>query len=317
MIIAGLAFRMFGPDPYKPMGKLVEVNGTKFHILATGKKSNKPTLVIENGAGLSTEYYHWLSEGLKDSMRVVRYDRAGLGYSESNDTPRNPETIAKELHALLKAAGETPPYILAGHSFGGPYTRVFTQLYPKEVVALFLLDATHPEQAERFNAAPKSSFRFKSVIWGLNVATFFSNTGVLGLLQHFTGPVFAAEGLPDEINARTRDYLLNGKCLDTYTKETQNYHDGLQRAKKASYFDSIPVRVFTAVEINRASFIKRGIDPDKYLEEIVNAHKEYTQLSTNGKQFLIDGNHNTIFSKKENATIICNEVLAVLEELNK
>lgn len=43
--------------------------------------------IIEAGSGMATEYYHWLSEGLKDSVRVGRYDRAGIGYSEARDTP--------------------------------------------------------------------------------------------------------------------------------------------------------------------------------------------------------------------------------------
>jgi len=72
---------------------------------------------------MATEYYHWLSEGLKDSMRVIRYDRTGIGYSEASNTPRTPETIAHELHQLLEEAGESPPYIMAGHSLGGPYIR--------------------------------------------------------------------------------------------------------------------------------------------------------------------------------------------------
>lgn len=315
IILAGLIFRLVGPEPHQPEGEFVEVNGVQFHINISGEKNSKPTLVIEGGGGLSTEYYHWLSKGLEDSLRVVRYDRAGLGYSEASDTPRDAETIARELHQLLEEAGESPPYILAGHSLGGPYIRVFTQLYPNEVVGLVLIDATHPDQATRFNAAPESSFRFKSAIWGLKVGVFFADAGVLGLLESFSQPMFAAEGLPDELNERTRDYLRDGKCLRAYSRELKNYHKTLKQAKEANQFGAIPVRVFTAIEINKESYRERGIDPDKYLNEIIEAHKEYTTLSSNGKQFLIDGNHNTTFTKKENADIICKEVLQLLDEI--
>ncbi|MDH7444804.1 alpha/beta fold hydrolase [Aquimarina sp. 2201CG14-23] len=317
IILAGLVFRLFGPEPHKPIGALVDIDGVKFHVNSTGKKNNKPTLVIEGGGGLSTEYYHWLSEGLKDSLRVVRYDRAGVGYSELSDSPRDLETIAKELHTLLEKTGESPPYILAGHSLGGPYIRVFTQLYPDEVAALVFIDSTHPEQVERFNAAPKSSFRYKSVIWGLNVATFFADVGAIGLLESFTEPIFAGEGLPDEINSRMRDVLLDGKRLRAYTVEMKNYHTGLKRAQKANEFGAIPIRVFTAIEINRASYEERGIDPEKHLQELIEGQKEFTTLSTQGKQILIDGNHQTIFTKKKNAEIICREIIQLSEELKK
>jgi pimeloyl-ACP methyl ester carboxylesterase len=38
-----------------------------------------------------------------------------------------------------------PPYILVGHSFGGPLNRVFADLYPDEVAGLVLLDPAQEE----------------------------------------------------------------------------------------------------------------------------------------------------------------------------
>ncbi|MCC6233240.1 MAG: alpha/beta hydrolase, partial [Verrucomicrobiales bacterium] len=42
----------------------------------------------------------------------------------------------------LAAAGRRPPYLLVGYSFGGPYTRVFADLYPSDVAGLVLVDPT-------------------------------------------------------------------------------------------------------------------------------------------------------------------------------
>ncbi|WP_282089746.1 alpha/beta fold hydrolase [Aquimarina algiphila] len=313
IIFTGLIFRVFGSAPHQPSGRFVDVDGVKFHINATGKKSHKPTLVIEGGAGLSTEYYHWLSEGLKDSLRVVRYDRAGIGYSDPGTSPRDAETIAKELHHLLKNAGESPPYILAGHSLGGPYLRVFTQLYPDEVAALVLIDATHPEQVEKYNAAPRSSFRFKSVLWALNVAAISADLGVIGLFENFSEPLFAAEGLPYEINNRTKDFLLNGKCLRAYQSEIESYHTVLQRTKETKNFGVLPIRVFTAVEIDKKHLKEKGIPVEEYKKEHGKGQKEYLKLSSNSQQYIIDANHQTIFTKKENADTIC----SVIIELSK
>ncbi|MEO1263705.1 MAG: alpha/beta hydrolase [Bacteroidota bacterium] len=309
VILAGLVFRAFGPAPHPPMGKLFDVNGIDLHIHATGIRSDKPTVIIEGGASSSTEYYHWLSEGLKDSLRIVRYDRAGNGYSELGDAPRSAETIAKELHQLLETAGESPPYILAGHSIGGPYIRVFAQLYPDEVKALVFIDSTHPEQVERLNAASQSSFRFKTTLFLLGTAALFSDLGVLGLFESFSEPLLAGDGLPDEINARTKDYLLNGKRTRAYKKEIESYHSVLERASKANNFGTLPIRVFTAVEIDKEAYRKNGIDPEKFLNEAISAQKEFTNLSSDGKQFLIDGNHQSIFTMKNNADIINKEII--------
>lgn len=315
IILAGLVFRLFGPKPQAPQGELLDVGGFKLHIHASGIKSNLPTLVIEAGAGGPTEFYHWLSEGVKDRMRVVRYDRAGLGHSDASHTPRDPETIARELHTLLEKAGESPPYILAGHSMGGPYIRVFTQLYPEEVTGLFFLDSTHPERVEHFDLPLASSSTFKLIVWASHAAAVLGDLGVVGLYDNFFGPILPDQGLPAAMNQRVSDFLLEGKSLRANAKEMETYHSSLKRAGKADNFGSIPIRVFTAIEMNKEAYRARGIDPDQRLAKNIALQKEYTQLSTDGKQFLIDGNHQSIFTRKENADIICQEVLQLSKEL--
>ena len=71
MILAGVCLRLFNPKP-QPPGELIDIGGFKLHINAVGKRNHKPTLVIESGAGAPSEYYYWLGELLKDSIRVVR-----------------------------------------------------------------------------------------------------------------------------------------------------------------------------------------------------------------------------------------------------
>ena len=65
IVLSGLCYRLMMPTPQEPLGKLIAMDGYQLHIVQEGEKSNKPTLVIEAGAGLSTEFYHWLSEGFK------------------------------------------------------------------------------------------------------------------------------------------------------------------------------------------------------------------------------------------------------------
>ena len=49
--------------------------------------------------------------------------------------------IVHELHTLLDKAGERPPYVLVGHSFGGALVRLYQSRYPADVVSLVLVDA--------------------------------------------------------------------------------------------------------------------------------------------------------------------------------
>jgi pimeloyl-ACP methyl ester carboxylesterase len=43
---------------------------------------------------------------------------------------------------MLHNADAAPPYILVGHSLGGPYVRVFAGMYPDEVAGIVLVDPT-------------------------------------------------------------------------------------------------------------------------------------------------------------------------------
>jgi pimeloyl-ACP methyl ester carboxylesterase len=72
---------------------------------------------------------------------VCSYDRAGSGWSELGPRPRTMHQIVYELQALLDKAGERPPYVLVGHSFGGALVRLYQSKYPADVAGAVLVDA--------------------------------------------------------------------------------------------------------------------------------------------------------------------------------
>ncbi len=73
--------------------------------------------------------------GIAQFSRVCSYDRAGYGSSDPGPMPRTSAQIAEDLHTLLQKAGERPPYLLVGHSFGGYHVRVFYGKYPDQVAS--------------------------------------------------------------------------------------------------------------------------------------------------------------------------------------
>jgi pimeloyl-ACP methyl ester carboxylesterase len=83
------------------------------------------------------------------TTRVCAYDRAGILWSEPRRGPRDAHRIADELHTLLAAASEPPPYVMVGHSTGGLLVRVFAHRFKSEVVGFVLIDSAHPEQVAR------------------------------------------------------------------------------------------------------------------------------------------------------------------------
>jgi len=129
-------------------GKLVNVAGHSMHIDCTGE--GNPVVILESGLGDTYISWRKVQPEIAKVTRVCSYDRAGLGYSESTSEPRTSKVIAEQLHALLHAAAIAPPYVIVGHSMGGYTVRLFTSLYRNEIAGMVLVDASHPDQENRF-----------------------------------------------------------------------------------------------------------------------------------------------------------------------
>ena len=244
-IISGVVFRMLSSKP-EPPGELVDVNGTKLHIRAEGERNDLPTLVLEAGAGGNTDVFHWISKGLKEHMRVVRYDREGKWFSESSKDSLQPEFYARQLHNLLEKNGENPPYILAGHSMGGPYNRIYRDLYPDEVKGLVFMDSSHPEQWERL---AENGLFDESQINRIKLFAILADMGILGVYENIIKPKSMNEYLPKDCQIRNAQLTsYSGKIYRRYLKENSINDDVLNRADKAASLDSLPVLVFTATK---------------------------------------------------------------------
>lgn len=123
----------------------VDVGGYALAIACTG--AGYPTIVME--AGFDDSGASWSDELILKIARISRvcvYDRAGLGLSAHRPDRTDSGKIAADLHALLKGANVRPPFLMVGHSLGGMHVRVYTSVYPGEVVAVVLIDSSHPDQ---------------------------------------------------------------------------------------------------------------------------------------------------------------------------
>ena len=116
----------------------IDVGGHSLNLLIGGHGS--PAVILEGGFGEGIAGWSLVQKEIANFAQTVSYDRAGLGQSEPGPKPRSARQIATELHTALQNAGVKPPYVLVGHSLGGPYVRVFADLYPKEVAGMVLLD---------------------------------------------------------------------------------------------------------------------------------------------------------------------------------
>jgi pimeloyl-ACP methyl ester carboxylesterase len=158
---------------------LVDIGGRRLYMECHGTGS--PTVVLEAGGYARGDYWtrdlhepagrrQMVLPAVAGFTRVCTYDRPGTvsdpdpgadpggpdflpSRSDPVPMPRTAREIVPELHALLQTAGVPGPYVLVGHSMGGPFVRLYASAYPDEVVGMVLVDATPEDVWQRFQAA--------------------------------------------------------------------------------------------------------------------------------------------------------------------
>jgi pimeloyl-ACP methyl ester carboxylesterase len=132
-------------------GALVGIDGRAMHIYCVGEGA--PTVVLESGAGDDWIYWQKVQPEAARASRVCAYDRGGLGWSDPRPGRRDAQAIAADLHRLLAAAGERPPFVIVGASAGALYARMFAATFPSDVAGLVFVDGSTPEQTRELPGA--------------------------------------------------------------------------------------------------------------------------------------------------------------------
>lgn len=170
-----------------PRGVMVDVDGRQQRIVCEGQAiAGVPTVVFESGIYSGSADWGYIQPEVAKGGRTCSYDRAGMGWSQPSSNPRDSASMARELHQLLEAAGESGPYVLVGHSMAGLLTRAFLSQFPSDVVGLVLIDAVDPEVRAMGSAA----------IWlkrAANVARFGAAVSPFGVVKPLS--LFAANGI--------------------------------------------------------------------------------------------------------------------------
>ena len=107
-----------------------------------------PTVVMLHGiiweSGFGGDSVAWDATREALPTRTCAYDRRNVGLSEQVPGTSSATDAVEDLHGVLEAAGVEPPYVLAGHSFGGLLSLLYAGTYPDEVAGIVLVDATLP-----------------------------------------------------------------------------------------------------------------------------------------------------------------------------
>lgn len=124
----------------------IMTNGIRTHyeIQGTG-----PAMIFVSGLGGTAAYWKPQVEAFAGEFTVVTYDQRGAGTSDHPAGPYSIETLADDLHALIKELGLVKP-VLIGHSTGGAIGQILAARDP-ELLAGMVLYASWAKSDMHFN----------------------------------------------------------------------------------------------------------------------------------------------------------------------
>lgn len=283
-------------NPYLTSGRLIDVGGHQLHLDCVG--SGGPTVVLEPGAGGTSASMGWIVPAVASRTRVCVYDRAGRGGSQSAARPQDGARVATDLHTLLHRAGVPGPYVLAGHSFGGLYVRIFAAHYPDEVAGLVLIDSTASEKPAKSvipSTAGGSSYdpvgRFStltSLSARVGLARLYGDLAGGSLPAHYEDQLAADTAQASTVRSVVEEYLRGGVAS--------------QEAASLRDLGDKPLVVLTA----------GAGHPESWMT----AQNEMTTLSTNSVHRVVEGaTHQGMLDQQQYAAHTSQAVLDVVTSI--
>src|SRR5581483_5586709 len=207
-------------------------------------------------------------------------------WSDPGPKPRTFAQINLELHDALAAAGERPPYILVGQSYGGPVARNFALAYPRDVAGIVFVDAAH--EGLRVNIGGGKTVRLGEGAKGAPIPAPHEQVRASGK------PFFRAEDLPPEL--RVLDPMFNvlppeaqalqlwaqqqPAVYDAQNSETQwseEYFAEWLKTSQSGTLGAIPIIVLSQSNADDAR---------------TTGQKILVSLSSNTKQIFVNAGHN-------------------------
>jgi pimeloyl-ACP methyl ester carboxylesterase len=208
--------------------------------------------------------------------------------------PRTSAAITTELHALLSASGERPPYVLVGHSFGGYDIRVYTAGHPADVSGLVFVDASQEDEVKYTPPAFQKSMdeqigELKKQRRVLPWALFFG-------IARWNAEQDSSGDVTMEFLQKLNYLELTTKFFDAVVSESESLDSSREEVRASGNLGDRPVIVLTAGKGPEGDDVPEGVSPQE-LKTYNDAHIHELQtrlvrLSARGKQVVVpDSSH--------------------------
>lgn len=295
-----------------PPGQLHEINGLSWHVVRLGQ--GRPPVIFLPALGGFALQWTTVYETVAAATAIVAYDRAGQGWSDPATTARTPANLTTELRALLARLGQSPPYVLAAHSFGGLLARYYAGRYPDEVAGLVLVDTSHEDQY-----APLPDFErvVRQTGWGVRALAAVSRLSPigrriarLGLGEHWA-----------DIPAARREQVLyaagrpqHHRTLMAEFAEHRRYFGPQSEIPRA--LGDVPLTVISAGDSLRGSRSIQGISPEQSNANHQVLQAQLAGLSSRAQHITMPGaTHLSILLSPVYAAQVADAIVTLVEEV--
>lgn len=295
---------------HPPAGTLVDIGGRRIHLDCRG--TGAPTVVFEAGLDINGSLsWTTVHDSIAAGTRACAYDRAGVMWSDPKDGPQNAVTVAEDLHATLAAAGEAGPFVLVGHSLGGPYIMTYTKKYGDQVAGLVFVDASHPEQETRFAEVIKKPMTPSTA--GIKAAAALAWTGLIRVAL----PAEGAPNVPDMVTKKMNAYASTS--LPGMLAESDALGATLAEAGTFRTLGDRPLVVLTAMAPLPDAALKTldlsKEDGDRFQAVWKTLHEEEASWSTRSRHQLVpDASHYIQFDRPDLVIAAVREVVELVRQ---
>ena len=314
--------RMRAAREYPVPGKLVDIGGRRLQIDCRG--SGSPTVVFE--AGLDTHgSLSWaaVQDDVAKTTRACAYSRAGIMWSDPHAGPQNGTTVVADLHALLANAGEKPPFVLVGHSLGGPYVMTYTKNYGDQVAGLVFVDASHPDQLQRFQAVNPKGEKERAAeenqarVMSIGAKLAWSGLVRIAAASMLSLPNVRPTPLLDSVHKEMLDFFPIS--LDAAAKEMSALPDTFAEAGKLRRLGDRPLVVLTGARPYSEEMMKLiGMTREQVNRMVavwLELHNDEATWSSRGEhEVLNDATHYIQFDRPDAVIAVVRKVVAQVRE---
>jgi pimeloyl-ACP methyl ester carboxylesterase len=281
--------------------------------------------VIENGLGDFSFDWILVQSRVSAFTRICSYDRAGYAWSDPGPKPRTFSQLNLELRDALSKLGERGPFVLVGHSYGGPVVRNFAATNTQGVAGIVLVDASF--EGQRVGIGGKKTMRLGDGAKGRNIPAPREEmkesdkpVGLADMRTHAQPPLDPMYNVLPPAEQKLQLWAQSGPETED-AENSQREWSGEYFAKwlampQEGTLGAIPLIVLTREEggYNEGDYDVAAAQLDKERKE---GQARLAQLSTNSRLIAVHSGHNMELEAPEAVTTAIRQVVEAVRSDSK